>query len=457
VIDQGEIRMRFVKAIDEILRKRLGGESGFAVPTVLFVVLAAFAVVSVGSLTTIGAQSGVVRDQDSKSAFVAADAGANQALLHYNRIATTANTPCLVPSTGGVLVAQKPAGWVAGTSWCPAVSGSVADGTFAYGTYSYQARPGAAGGLEIVSGGQADGVSRRIELTTKSGRTTPFSTFGVIGRDGISMAANTAINANVGTNGSITTASNALVTCSTAQVGLTGTAGGGVSCRPPTQDTLTLPPVLQGDVTTVNDNERITSGLDVRTDSSDTSWSASSRQLTLNRNSSITLGGARYSLCTLALDSNSALYIANGATVQIFFDTPEACGLSSGTAQLLMASNTRITGTSGDSPSLQMLFAGSSGTPYRTTRIELNSNSDVSNTNCEQQFVIYAPETEISIDSKSGYCGAIAGKKLTMKSNSVITSDASAPAFSLPGGVPFVVDRFVECSTVATGSPDAGC
>jgi len=449
--------MRFVKAIDETLGKRLGGESGFAVPTVLFVVIAAFAVVSVGSLTTINAQSGVVRDQDSKAAFVAADAGANQALLHYNRIVTTANTPCLVPSTGGVLVAQKPAGWVAGTSWCPPVSGSVADGTFAYGTYSYQARPGTAGGLEIASSGQADGVSRRIELTTKPGGTNPFSSFGVIGRDGISLDSNAEIYGNVGTNGSITTSGTSAVVCSSAQVGLTGTAGTGVTCRPPTQAALTLPPVIQGDAATVNDNARITTGQDVRTDSQDVAWNAASRQLSLNKNSSITLGGSRYSFCTLSLSSNSAVYIANGATVQIFFDSPEACGLPAGTAQLNLSSNTRITATSGLSPNLQMLFVGSTGTPFRQTRIQLNSNTDVSNTNCEHQFVIYAPLSDVDMDSNSGYCGAIAARTLHLDSNAAIRSDPNALYFALPGGVPYIADRFVDCATLATGSPDAGC
>lgn len=447
--------MRFVKAIDEILETRLGHESGFAVPTVLFVVMAAFALVSVGSLTTIKAQSGVVRDQDTKSAFAAADAGANQALLHYNRILTTASAPCLVPGTGGVLVAQKPAGWQPGTSWCPAVSGSVAEGTFAYGSFTYQARPGTTGGLEIVSTGQADGVSRRIELTSKPGSNNPFSSFGVIGRDGISLASNTQIDANVATNGSITTASNSLVACDTAQVGVNGTAGNGVQCQE-THGTIILPPVLQGDAATVNDNGRITDGSDVRTNLSDTAWNSTSRQLNLNTNSSITLGGSRYSFCKLTLNSNSALYVANGATVQIFFDSPEACGLPSGTTQLDMQSNTRITGTSGLSPSLQLLFVGSTGTPFRQTKITLNSNTQVSNTNCEQQFILYAPLTDISMDSNSGYCGAIAGKSLTLSSNTVISSDPNAANFNLPG-VPYLVDHFVECSTAATGSPDAGC
>ena len=59
-------------------------ERGFAVPTVLFMLLAALAVVSVGVVATIEAQSGTVRDQQSKSALTSAEGGVSQALLHYN-------------------------------------------------------------------------------------------------------------------------------------------------------------------------------------------------------------------------------------------------------------------------------------------------------------------------------------------------------------------------------------
>lgn len=468
--------MRFMKAIDEILKRRLGHESGFAVPTVLFVVLAAFAVVSVGSLTTIRAQSGVVRDQDTKSAFAASDAGANQALLHYNRIATTPDASCLVPGAGGVLVAQQPAGWVAGTSWCPAVSGSVADGTFAYGSFTYQARPGTTGGLEIVSTGDADGVSRRIELTAKPGGDHPFSSFGVMAQDGIDLDSNAQIYGNVGTNGSITTSGtpNSYVDCSSAQVGINGTADDGVLC-PSTQGTLTLPPVLQGDAATNNDNARITSGADVVSRHKQACWDGSEgrgpgmwdgpscvgdgggpRRL-IFKNATITLGGSKYSFCKLVLDGNSELLVANGATVQIFFDSPEACGLSSGEAQLELRSNSRITSTSGQPVNLQLLFVGSTSTPPLQSTILLNSNTQVSNTNCEQNFVLYAPLHDIDLDSNSGYCGAIAGKSLHLDSNAAIQSDPNAGNFVLPGGVPYVADRYVECGAYASGDPDAGC
>src|SRR5436189_3640867 len=59
-------------------------QRGFAVPTVMFMLLAAFAIVSVGVTASIQAQSGSVRDQRTKSALTFAEAGVSQALLAYN-------------------------------------------------------------------------------------------------------------------------------------------------------------------------------------------------------------------------------------------------------------------------------------------------------------------------------------------------------------------------------------
>ena len=56
-------------------------------------------------------------------------------------------------------------------------------------------------------------------------------------------------------------------------------------------------------------------------------WSAGTRQLTIDHNSSLTLTGHMYSFCKLTLNSNSAIYIAAGQTVNIYFDSPEHCNL----------------------------------------------------------------------------------------------------------------------------------
>jgi hypothetical protein len=104
----------------------LGREGGFAVPTVLFMLLAAFAVASVAAVASMSSQRGVVRDQDTKEALTSAEAGVSQALLHYNRVPAEEPNTCVV-SNGGTLFVAAPV-----DGWCQQVQGSSGSGTFAY-------------------------------------------------------------------------------------------------------------------------------------------------------------------------------------------------------------------------------------------------------------------------------------------------------------------------------------
>src|SRR5438034_11812933 len=112
--------------------RRARDERGFAVPTVLFMVLAVFAVVSVGVVASISAQSGIARDQNSKAGLPEAESGVSQALLAYNSDRITPDgSPCLVPN-GTVLgdgtimpdadatIGAEPT-WPSGGVGCPGV------------------------------------------------------------------------------------------------------------------------------------------------------------------------------------------------------------------------------------------------------------------------------------------------------------------------------------------------
>src|ERR671924_787280 len=92
------------------------GQHGFAVPTVMFMLLAAFAVVTVGVVASIQAQGGTVRDQRSKSALTAAEAGVGQALLSYNGGFSPSDAfPCRGPASNPPNTVQplatQPDGW----------------------------------------------------------------------------------------------------------------------------------------------------------------------------------------------------------------------------------------------------------------------------------------------------------------------------------------------------------
>ncbi len=421
-------------------------------PTVIFMMLAGLALASVGAVSSIRAQEGTTRDQDSKEAFAAAEAGVSLALLHYNRVPVTSAAPCIA-SDGGTLYTTA-----ASAGWCPAVPGSTAGGTF-----SYRVAP-TAGQVEIVSTGSAGTATRKVDVTANSASGQPiFQTAGVQTGDGITMDSNAEIRSNTATNGNMLMNGNAKL-CGSGSVGIgrTLTTDGNSTHNSNTNCTgtgvvqnkaLTLPLVNQGNAATVNDNGRFFTQ-DIRTSPSDVTWNSGTRRLTLDANSSLTLGGSTYSFCRLTLLSNAAIYVAPGATVRIFFDTPEACGLSSGTTQFRMDSNTRITGSSGAPANLAILMMGSA---TRQTIIDFDANTQVASA-CNQNFVIYAPRTDVIMDSNSVYCGALAGKSLTMNSNARIYTDGAALNFQLPNtAAHYTVSQFIECSSPSASPPDANC
>ncbi len=456
-----------------IFKRLLNSESGFAVPSVLLLTVAAMGIATVGVMASIEGQSGTVRDQGSKTALAVAESGVDQALLHYNR----GVSPC-VPATEG--------------DWCGPVTGmSVNGGTVSYWSRLASGEECAVGNevecVEIVSQGTVGGVTRRVDVyastvpTEDSAGGGPFASASVLSLDTIELDSNSMIHTGTATNGNLILKSNAKQ-CGQASVGLgkkmeTSSNAGYYSdadCKSQystvLQQELTLPPVNQGDAATNNDNARFFALDTVSGNKADACWSGKradgqttsnckTRELRVDNNSAVTLGGSVYSFCKLSLDSNSALYIASGQKVTIYFDSPEACGYSPGVTQLDLRSNSRITSSTGDPIDVAMLFVGSE---TRQTKIQLNSNTSV-NGPCEQNFVIYAPRSDVDLDSNSKFCGAVAGKTVHLDSNAEIWTASGTDDFNLPGvEIPetpahYTPYRFVECSAVTASPPDAGC
>jgi hypothetical protein len=467
-------------------------ERGFAVPTVLFMLLGAFAIVSVGVVASIQAQRGTVRDQNTKAALTAAEAGVSQALLHYNAVSQPppVSQPCLLPS-GSTLGATTTQGSGANVGWCNAVAGS--NGA---GTYSYSVRPTAAsdglqvGTIEIASTGTFSGVSRRVDVVAKSASGQQvFLDAAVKTQNGITLDSNAKIQAGAATGGDEILASNAQQ-CGVASVGPghhLGFANGGstgywanTDCTslldPSTapQQTITLPPVNQGDAPTNNDNPRITRAVTaspttpqdlISGKNSDIVWDATTRQLEIDKpKTTLTLTGHTYSFCRVALKQNTALYIAAGQSVNIYFDSPEACDQppgtlpadnpTYGTTQLTLASNTRISGNTGTPGAVAIYFVGSAARP---TQALMSSNTQA-NQSCVQNFIMYGPLTHLEMNSNSVYCGAVAGQTLHMDSNAIFLTDTASQQYILPGTPPhFVTSKFVDCDAAITSPPNSGC
>ena len=453
------MRELLIRALARI--KGIGSqESGFAVPTALLMLIGATAVVSIGVVSSIQVQEGSVRDRETKSALSVAESAVSEAMLHFNRIPPNTN-PCSP-------VSSSPPD---ATGWCPAVSGSLNGGV-----YTYSVRP-LGGAVEIVSSANVDGVARRIHVTahSSSGQSI-FSEATVMGKDWIHMDSNAEVRAGAATNGDISLSSNAKQ-CGNASVGigrsltLTGNAqyNQNQDCTSPAtapgEEELNLPPVNQGDVAEVNDNGRFFTLDPISGHGSRGCWdgingngqasaNCGERHLDIRSNAAVTLGGAKYSFCKLTMSSNTSLYIHAGQTVVIYFDSPENCGYGDGEVQLNMDSNSRITASDGGPASVALLFVGSSSLQ---TQINLSSNTSIGAA-CQQNFVVYAPLTDILLNSNSTYCGAIAGNTLELDSNSRVYTDSGAQSYILPNTAPhYEVDRFVECTAAPSSPPDAGC
>jgi hypothetical protein len=445
------------QAFASLIHRLRVDQRGMAVPTALFATIAGMGLVTAAALSTIHAQRGTSGDEDRKAAIAAADAGANVALLRQNKVhsaTTNMSYPCIGVGGGGTLVGVSPAA----DGWCPAVSGTVGSSS-----YSYRVSPLNTSTMQttIVSTGTSGNVSRRVAMLTRV--QTGASVFGLeraIGREWVNLNSNADVRVPVGSNGHVTMASNATI-CGNVRHGVGQeftTESNAQQCAgySVTEENRDLPPLSESKrlaLLTSNSNGRFF-GQDVRTSSSEVTWDSSTRSLFVGGSATLTMGGTDYLLCRLTVDSNGGVIMAAGASVRIYFDTPENCGLSSGTNQLEVKSNGYITSTAYDPgqglysmPGLYMF-----GSPNISTTAFFGSNTSVSN-----EFVLYAPNTDIVLDSNATFIGALAGKTLDVDSNARIISDANMviPDLDIPSR--YSGERYVECTGASGSPPDANC
>jgi hypothetical protein len=431
-------------------------ERGAAILTVITLITVGLALGGVAAVTATNAMRGSARDESSKDALAAADAGAQTAMMRQNQVGVSESNPCVISSAG--TLAAGPAGE---GGWCPPLQGAAGDAD-----YEYRVRPAVESALvstiEIVSTGSSAGIDRRIHVIAESpAASAVFATHTVVARDGISLDSNAQILANTGTNGSISLAANSSV-CGSTQYGgsFTPSSYTGTVCPPSypfskNQGNLSLPPVDQGDVADPdnNNNWRIDPSNPSAPDTisgnrSEITWSAANRTLTINGNSALTMGGTDkpYSLCRLRLLSNSQLIVAAGATVRIFFDEPENCPTLGAGPQILLDSNSKFTVTSGQPGSFELFVVGSSNPAVTSDNVLLNSN-----TNSTMPVTVYAPQSLVELDSNSTLLGSVAAQSVHLDSNARITSGSAGGGVELPVPLHYRQTRFVECT--ATSAP----
>lgn len=468
------------------LRRLRRSERGFAMPTVLMVIIAGMALGGVAVVASISAQRGSVRDQDSKDALAAADAGVQVALYRQNKIATTGNQACVVLNGSGDLVAGSPQA----DGWCPAQTASVGGRSYTYRVKPWtvvgNSQSGVKRQLEVVSTGTSDEVRRRIEVIASArDGSGVFGGSSAIGVDRVTIGSSsdvgfTNITTNAATNGDIVTEGSGLL-CGDAHHGV-GHSFSGNQCPGYNvfEEPLSLPPADPGTAWTINWNGRFFASTcanapncdvvqpsnAVSADCSSSNgnagrvcWNATTRTLIMEGNSTLTLGGSGkpYSFCKLEMSGNSHILVAQGAVVTIIFHSPETCGLTgSPVTQINQTGNNRLTTTSGNPSDLRIVMVGSDSIP---TAANLNGNSGAT---AGSEFTFYAPLTDVKLWGSTVYLGAVAGKTLTTGGNALFLGDDRATQAQLPISIVYRRDRYVECTggTMPTGAgthPDDSC
>lgn len=458
------------------LRRRMlllvRSERGMALPTALLATTISFTLASTAVVASVVSQRGTVRDSASKSAIAAADAGASVAMMRMNRYASslTSADPCLGVNNGTLVLTGA-----AADGWCPEVQGTVGGSS-----YAYRVTPQVSGGTMSVVATGADGtVSRRVSTTFKETSIGGIlSEAGVIAEGDITLNNSAQIRVGVGTNGNVTLSNSAQI-CGSIRHGV----GKGVTFRNSSgqcsgyvqsEGNETLPAVssfMPTDIATNNSNYRLAKctkttpeklplgcELDsyVSNNNGTWGWVPASRKIELSNTSTLTLGGGDYFICRLVINNSSHLIMAAESHVRIFFDTPENCGLSSGTAQVEINNSGSIEATAFGAKLGQYDVPGLyvQGSTTRATQVNFN------NSGSESEFVLYAPNSSVNFNNSATYQGAVVGKTVTLNNSAIVKQPSGFTAPSIGGATIYSRQSYVECSggTVPSGSqPNSDC
>lgn len=442
----GRLRARF--------RLLLASESGMALPTAIFAMVASMALAGAAVLSSVNVQQGSARDHDSKEAIAAADAGSGVALLRLNRFLDNLSpaTPCVGPA-GEALV-------VAADGWCPATAIESVGGA----TFTYRVSPYAESGVyTVVATGTSGTVSRRVEvgLVSYAGRNV-FADEKLIGQDGFTLEGTPDIRTDIGTNGNV-------------ESNGSGTICGNIRVGTGEQDDETADPDCDGEVTEGDKNlPEVSPPEDIATNnsncrlswtckgpkpleevdtyskkrSSTKPWNAATRTLEVSSNATLTMSGFDYFVCKLIVQ-NGQVIMAAGSNVRIFVDKPENCGLSPGAVQVEITGNANIVSTGYNPSQGTFEVPGIYVLGESTVRLEGNSGTN--------EMVLYAPDSDIEMGGNATWKGMFAGKSVRMHGTPRIESDPSIKEPDITYATLLERTHYVECTGGTGATPDASC
>jgi len=437
---------------------RLRGEHGIAIPLAVLSLMLVLTLSGVVLTQAVRTGDSANREQASKRAVQAADAGIDVAVFRADKVATDVN-PC--PIIGGTGFASYLT--IGGEQWCPEVSEDLGDGK----SYSYWvSAPDASGNRTVVASGTAEGVTRRVAVQIEKEPVQLFDEYGVSSDSDITLDSSSeigqrspALRTDARANGNITLNSSSNI-CGNAIPGpgktVTDASSYGVCpgySTTPASAPITFPAVDDTVASVTNDNNRICkAALDPCSPMSDVSpnvWDNASRQLQLNSSATLTLRGSVYYFCSLALTSSSRLILDPPSTSKpVLIYIGNCPGAPS--PVLWIQSSSRVESAPGKIVPVQFLVKGSTSSAT-TVRWE-SSSAAVTPT------AVYAPNSNIVMESSARIQGAITGKTVSMSSNAQVIYDNRVDQSPFDSTVQKSA-TYRECRPQAGAAqpPSAGC
>jgi hypothetical protein len=432
--------------------------------------------------------------RDAKRALAAADAGLEAAMFRMNEIGLQSTSKCFTtaavdpatgtdPETGTTPAAGECAGVSEslgnGSTYAYYVTPELVDGDVCAGLPVHHADPDGAVTVSqrcVTSIGEVNGERRRIQARVASYIGTQlFPVGGILAINGMKVKNTAIVYGVLGSNGQIELGNNSYVgggiklgTASTPPpiLGSGSTLGGPVTYRSEAQGAFVLAPVDMGNTATLNDNSRISSGLDTGSNVTYTNTATVPRTLSIANNGSLTLGGGTYNFCKVTLGNNAYISVAAGAKIRFFLDSPDREGSgcipsgqtaaqarSNGYGGMVLGQGANFNNP-GEAISLQMYMYGYSD---GTHKVEFNNSLAVN-------AAIYAPSSELVWKNTAGINGAIAASVVEFKNSATFEWAGGSGQFDLSELRADTVSVYyrmawAECRKARTTStdPESGC
>jgi hypothetical protein len=448
-------------------------EAGFAMPVVIGVTMVMMLLVAISVTLATRSSTDARADRNTKLARQAADAGLELALFRTNQALAGNSTsqPCFDKNAATGTFSYG--GYAPGGGWCTPVTDSHPDGTQSSYRISEEVLvPGSSPPQytrKVVSSGTVRGETRRVyaEISARQG-VTGFGIYGISAKEKIFFQNSAAAGSpthpvDVRTNGDIEMKENSYI-CGNVTAGpgktLTQTHPATICPGKSTAPATTLLQFPNYDVEhdaakAANDNSRLGCGgganKDACTSSGNVHWSTTSRQLMVENNASLTLGGNTYALCRLHLKNNSKLFIAARAPdappLRIYIDSPANCpGVPS--EQFMIENGTGITNLNTDPVTLQIFVRGN-------TIVDYKNNSNVG---AATPMMLYAPNATVMLQNHARITGGLVGKTVELKNNVQFNYDPNAATPVGSAALIYQPTQQRECTVTPAGAaPDAGC